>query len=53
MGGMLLGVSGGGGVSEGNMSGSSHGSGITTLPYKPFFYDLNTRHKFFLLLNYF
>jgi len=36
MGGMLLGVSGGGGVSEGNMSGSSHGSEMITLPCKRF-----------------
>ena len=34
MGGMLLGVSGGGGVSEGNMSGSSHGSEMITSPCK-------------------
>ena len=31
MGGILLGVNGGGGVSEGNMSGSSHGSEMTAL----------------------
>ena len=31
---MLLGVSGGGGVSEGNMSRSSHGSEMITLPCK-------------------
>lgn len=36
MGGMLLGVSGGGGVSEGKMSGSSHGSEMITLPCKRF-----------------
>lgn len=36
MGGMLLGVSGGGGVSEGNISGSSHGSEMITLPRNRF-----------------
>lgn len=36
MGGMLLGVNGGGGVSEGNMSGSSHESEMIILPYKRF-----------------